>query len=98
MFTNDVDYNAIAQATMYETEPLLTIEIPESNLDQMKDFEDQVFNNMNRHGSDHYQLFNTLMTQKQKEKFYKDKHPAVKKAYEHYSLLLKLAQSGELDA
>jgi hypothetical protein len=98
MFTNEVDYNDIAQTTHYETEPLLTIEIPESNLEQIQYFEDQVFNNMKRHGGDHYHMFNTLMTQKQKEKYYKDKHPAVKKAYEHYSLMLKLAESGEIDA
>jgi hypothetical protein len=96
MFTNDVDYNDIAQTMYYETEPLFTVEIPESNLIAMKDFEDQVFNNIHRHGGDHYHMFNTMMEQKQKEKYLKNKHPAVKKAYEHYSLILKLAESGEL--
>ena len=98
MFTNDVDYNDIAQTMYYETEPLFTVEIPESNLIAMKDFEDQVFNNIHRHGGDHYHMFNTMMEQKQKEKYLKNKHPAVKKAYEHYSLMLKLAESGEIDA
>jgi hypothetical protein len=44
----------------------------------------------------HYNMFETLMEQKQQEKFLRDKYPAVRKAYEQYSLMLKLAQSGEL--
>jgi hypothetical protein len=36
------------------------------------------------------------MEQKEEERYLKDKYPAVKKAYEQYSLMLKLAQSGEL--
>jgi len=44
----------------------------------------------------HYRMFETLMEQKQQEKYLKNKYPAVKKAYEHYSLMLKLAESGEL--
>lgn len=98
MFRNEFDYNDIAQTTRYETEPLFTVEIPESNLTAMKDFENQVFNNIQRHGGDHYHMFNTMMEQKEKEKYYKNKHPAVKKAYEHYSLMLKLAESGEMNA
>ena len=34
--------------------------------------------------------------QKEEEKFLKEKYPAVKKAFEHYSLILKMAKSGEL--
>jgi hypothetical protein len=44
----------------------------------------------------HYRMFETLMEQKEHEKYLKDKYPAVKKAYEQYSLMLKLAESGEL--
>jgi hypothetical protein len=35
------------------------------------------------------------MDQKQREAFLRDKYPAVKKAYEQYSLILSLAESGE---
>ena len=44
----------------------------------------------------HYQMFEMLMEQKEQEKYLKNKYPAVKKAYENYSLILKLAESGEL--
>jgi hypothetical protein len=36
------------------------------------------------------------MEQKERERALRDKYPAVKKAYEQYSLMLKLAESGEL--
>ena len=36
------------------------------------------------------------MRQKEEESNLKNNYPAVKKAYEHYSLMLKLAKSGEL--
>ena len=42
-------------------------------------------------------MFETLMEQKEEEQFLKDKYPAVKKAYEQYSLMLKLAKSGEIN-
>ena len=44
----------------------------------------------------HYRLFENLMEQKEQEKYLKNKYTAVRKAYEQYSLMLKLAQSGEL--
>ena len=41
-------------------------------------------------------MFEVVMEQKEREKYLKNKYPAVKKAYEQYSLMLKLAESGEL--
>jgi len=87
---NKFDRNCVA----LETETLYTVEITESELQRMAEFEEQVFNNMKSQG--HYNMFETLMEQKQQEKYLRDTYPAVKKAYEHYSLMLKLAQSGEL--
>jgi hypothetical protein len=77
-----------------DTEPLYTVEIAESELERIAEFEQQVFNNAKRTG--HYNLFEHLMEQKEQEKLLRDRYPAVKKAFEHYSLMLKLAQSGEL--
>ena len=77
-----------------ETEPLFTLEITESELNRIAEFEDNVFNNMTQSG--HYNMFETLMEQKRKERDLRDKYSSVKKAYEHYSLLLKLAESGEI--
>jgi hypothetical protein len=96
-FSDPDDYNLIVDSRLnYETEPLYTIEIPLSDLERIKEFEEQVFNNMKQHGAHHYQMFEVMMEQKHKEKRLRDKYPAVKKAYEHYSLILKLAESEEL--
>jgi hypothetical protein len=81
-------------AMQYETERLYTIEVSESELTRIAEFESEVFNNMKKQG--HYRLFENLMEQKEQEKYLKNKYPAVKKAYEHYSLMLKLAETGEL--
>jgi hypothetical protein len=90
------DYNKLTatQAFQFESEPLYTIEIAESELERIADFEQQVFNNAKKTG--HYNLFQVIIEQKEEEKYLRDKYPAVKKAYEHYSLMLKLAESGEL--
>jgi hypothetical protein len=92
-FKNFIDYDTIHNIAMV-TEPLYTIEIAESELERISDLETQVLNHMRQHG--HYYMFEQLMEQKQKEKYLQDKYPAVKKAYDHYKLLLKLSESGEL--
>lgn len=79
---------------VHDTEPLWTIEIAESELERIAEFESQVFNNMKENG--HYRMFEMLVEQKEKEKYLRTRYPAVKKAFEHYSLILKMAESGEL--
>ena len=93
-FRDPTDFNMVHQTVVNDSEPLYTVEIAESELEKIADFEAQVFNNMKRQG--HYQMFEMLMEQKEHEKYLKNKYPAVKKAYEQYSLILKLAESGEL--
>ena len=95
-FQNPYDYNEFTatEAIRYETVKLYTVEITEDSLERLADFEAEVFNNMKGRG--HYNMFEHLMEQKEEEKHLRDKYPAVKKAYEHYSLMLKLAESGEL--
>jgi len=93
-FRNPDDYNMVYEGIKYETETLYTVEIAESELQRIAEFESQVFNNMKEKG--HYAVFEILMEQKEQEKYLKEKYPAVKKAYEQYSLMLKLAQSGEI--
>lgn len=89
------DYNTVMTDLIpLETETLFTIEISESELVKIAEFELQVFNHMRQKG--HYDMFNMLMGQKEHEKYLKEKYPAVKKAYEQYSLMLKMAESGEL--
>ena len=94
-FHNSGDYNfVVPSAATLETEKLYTIEIAESELNKIAEFESHVFNNMRENG--HYNFFEMLMEQKEHEKYLKNKYPAVQKAYEQYSLTLALAQSGEL--
>lgn len=93
-FNDQYDYNKVQSHLVYDTEPLYTVEIAESELTRIAEFEEQVFNNMKQQG--HYQMFEILMEQKEHEKYLRNKYPAVKKAYEQYSLILKMAESGEL--
>jgi DNA repair ATPase RecN len=95
LFRFENDYNKFQQEYMtFDTETLYTIEISESELDRVAEFENQVFNNMKQTG--HYNMFEMLMEQKEEEQRLRNKYPAVRKAYEQYSLMLKLAESGEL--
>jgi hypothetical protein len=93
-FRDPADFNMVHQTVVNDSEPLYTVEIAESELEKIADFEAQVFNNMKRQG--HYQMFEMLMEQKEREKYLRDKYPAVNNAYKQYSLMLKLAESGEL--
>ena len=94
-FRDPMDFNKVSLVDIVnDTEPLYTVEIAQSELERIADFEAQVFNNMKKQG--HYHMFEMLMEQKEQEKYLTNKYPAVKKAYEHYSLMLKLAESGEL--
>lgn len=95
LFRYPEDYNMFHQEHVtFDTETLYTIEISESELDRIADFESEVFNNMKQTG--HYNLFEVLMDQKEQEQHLRAKYPAVRKAYEQYSLMLKMAESGEL--
>ena len=94
-FRDPMDFNKVSLVDVVnDTEPLYTVEIAQSELERIADFEAQVFNNMKKQG--HYQMFEMIMEQKEREKYIKNKYPAVNKAYEQYSLMLKLAESGEL--
>lgn len=90
------DYNKFIkdEFVRYDTEKLYTVEIAESELERLARFEAEVYNHMQERG--HFGIFEAIMYQKEQEQYLKEKYPAVKKAYEQYSLLLKLAKSGEL--
>ena len=94
-FTNPSDYNVVKQEPIhFDTEQVYTVEIRESELTRIAEFESEVFNHMRQRG--HYDMFNWIMEQKEREKYLKEKYPAVKKAYEQYSLMLQMAEAGEL--
>jgi hypothetical protein len=96
LFQFPEDYNKFLkeETLRFETEKLYTLEIAESELERIARFEAEVYNHMNERG--HYGIFDSIMQQKEEERYLKDKYPAVKKAYEQYSLMLKMAKSGEL--
>ena len=93
-FKDPMDFNRVYEDIVIDSEPLYTVEIAESELERIADFESEVFNNMEKTG--HYNMFHVLLQQKEHEKHLKEKYPAVQRAYEQYSLMLKLAESGEL--
>jgi len=93
-FKDPMDFNRVYEDIVYDSEPLYTVEIAESELERIAGFQAEVFNHMKNQG--HYRMFEVIMEQKEREKYLKNKYPAVKKAYEQYSLMLKLAESGEL--
>lgn len=93
-FKDPMDFNRVYENIVIDSEPLYTVEIAESELTRIADFESEVFNNMKKQG--HYRMFEILMEQKEQEQRMREKYQSVQKAYAHYSLMLKLAESGEL--
>jgi hypothetical protein len=93
-FKDPMDFNRVYEDIVNESEPLYTVEIAESELARIADFESEVFNHMKKQG--HYRMFEMIMEQKEQEQYLKNKYPAVKKAYEQYSLMLKMGEMGEL--
>jgi hypothetical protein len=93
-FKDPMDFNRVYEDIVIDSEPLYTVEIAESELARIADFESEVFNHMKKQG--HYRMFEMIMEQKEQEQYLKNKYPAVKKAYEQYSLMLKLGETGEL--
>ena len=93
-FKDPMDFNRVYEDIVIDSEPLYTVEIAESELERIADFESEVFNHMKKQG--HYRMFEMIMEQKEQEQYLKNKYPAVKKAYEQYSLMLKMGEMGEL--
>ncbi len=74
----------------YETEKVITLEIPESRLKSLIEMERRFFN-WHKHSQGEVDLFQTLMDKEREESYYRKSNPAVQKAYEQYSILLNLA-------
>lgn len=91
-FVDPAQANVINCHSIYDTEKLYTVEIPESRLERLANIDHMVFNGQQ---SPHArEMFETLMDKEYEEQLIRDSNPAVKKAYEHYSLLLHLAKNG----
>jgi hypothetical protein len=74
----------------FETEPVITLEIPESRLRTLVEMEQRFFK-WQRHSQGEIDMFETLMNKEREEAHYRHTNAAVKKAYEQYSVMLNLA-------
>lgn len=83
----DIIRNDIIQ---YETERVITMEIPEGRLEALVEMERRFFK-WQRHSQGEIDMFETLMNKEREEAFYRNTNESVKKAYEQYSLMLNLA-------
>jgi len=86
-FRADIIRNDVVE---YETEKVITLEIPESRLQTLIDLERKFFK-WQHHTNREVDLFQTLMDKEREESFYRNTNPAVQKAYEQYSMMLNLA-------
>jgi hypothetical protein len=74
----------------YETEKLITLEIPEGRLRTLIEMERRFFK-WQRHSHGEVDMFQTLMDKEREEAHYRHTNSAVQKAYEQYSMMLNLA-------
>ena len=74
----------------FETERVITLEIPESRLRTLVEME-RKFYKWQRHTKTEVDLFQTLMDKEREEAYYRSTNPAVQKAYEQYSIMLNMA-------
>jgi hypothetical protein len=74
----------------FETEKVITLEIPESRLRTLIEMERRFFK-WQHHNRGEVDMFQTLMEKEREEAHYRHISPAVKKAYEQYSIMLNLA-------
>ena len=74
----------------YETEKVVTLEIPESRLRTLIELEKR-FYKWQTHTKREVDLFQTLMDKEREEAYYRHTNVAVQKAYEQYSIMLNMA-------
>lgn len=86
-FVLESDKDVMQNSAMtYDTEPLITVSIPLSKLEQLANLESMFYNNID----DEYprQLFQRWVEQQENEHFLRTNYESVRKAYEHYSAML----------
>lgn len=74
----------------YETERVITLEIPESRLRVLMELEKRFFK-WQKHTKNEIDFFEMLMSKEREEATIRHQNEAVQKAYEHYSVMLNLA-------
>jgi hypothetical protein len=83
----DVIRNDIVE---FETEQVITLEIPEGRLRTLIEMERRFFK-WQRHSQGEVDMFETLMNKEREEANIRHTNTAVQKAYEQYSIMLNLA-------
>ena len=89
-FTDPCRADIITREMQYETEPVITLEIPESRLRTLVEMERRFFK-WQKHSQGEIDMFETLMNKEREEAHYRHTNAAVQKAYEQYSVMLNLA-------
>jgi hypothetical protein len=51
-FKDPMDFNRVYEEVLFDSEPLYTVEIAQSELERIADFESEVFNNMKKQGEE----------------------------------------------
>ena len=74
----------------FETEQVITLEIPEGRLRALVEMEQRFFK-LQRHSQGEIDMFQILMDKEREEANIRHTNAAVQKAYEQYSLMLNLA-------
>jgi len=74
----------------FETEQIITLEIPEGRLRTLIEMERRFFK-LQRHSQGEIDMFQILMDKEREEANIRHTNAAVQKAYEQYSLMLNLA-------
>ena len=74
----------------FETEKVITLEIPEGRLRTLIEMERRFFK-WQRHSQGEIDMFETLMNKEREEANIRHTNAAVQKAYEQYSIMLNLA-------
>jgi hypothetical protein len=83
----DVIRNDIVE---FETEQVITLEIPEGRLRTLIEMERRFFK-LQRHSQGEIDMFQILMDKEREEAHFRHTNTAVQKAYEQYSIMLNLA-------
>ena len=91
-FNDSLDKNIYEQDLSIDvlTEPLLTVEIPESKLNDLMKLEAFFYNNIDNIHS--RRMFELWYEQQLEEKELRTKYPACQSAYENYSTILTLCR------
>jgi hypothetical protein len=90
-FTNPESADIITKAIDHlETERVFTVEIPEGKFRALVELEQRFFK-WHHHNQGEVDMFQILMDKEREESYHRQTSPAVKKAYEQYSIMLNLA-------